>query len=63
VRNMRLAEVARPAAGRVALLSDGVSLKFSLEPTGTHAADAACRALFAEHGKSSDDATLLIADL
>jgi hypothetical protein len=39
-----------------------LSTRLSLEPTRAQPVDEACRALFAEHAKSADDATLLMAD-
>jgi negative regulator of sigma-B (phosphoserine phosphatase) len=63
VRKFRLAEWQRPPRGRIALFSDGISQRLSLEATRDKPAALACQTLFAEHAKGSDDATLLIVDL
>ena len=63
VRKMRVFDFARPSRARLALFSDGISSRFSLEATRERPAADACRELLAAHGKSSDDATILIADL
>lgn len=63
VRKLRVFDLPRPSRARLALFSDGISSRFSLEATRNLRASDACRELLNSHGKSSDDATVLIADL
>ncbi len=48
---------------RLVLHSDGVGSSFSLEAVSHFDAEAACEAIFARHRKTTDDATVLVADL
>jgi phosphoserine phosphatase RsbX len=53
----------RLAAGsRVAIFTDGVSARLSLDDTRALPPRAACRAILASHRRNHDDATVLIAD-
>jgi phosphoserine phosphatase RsbX len=62
VRKMRVAEVAPGPRARLALFSDGLSSRWSLDVASGQRAREACALLFAAHAKTTDDATLLIAD-
>jgi negative regulator of sigma-B (phosphoserine phosphatase) len=48
---------------RLALFSDGISTRVRLEETSKLTPAAACHAIFAQHRRAEDDATILIADL
>lgn len=50
-------------SARIALFTDGVSTRASLQEVRGIAPDAACRLLFDRHRRKEDDATILIADL
>ena len=62
VRKMRVAEAAPRPRARLALFSDGLSSRWSLDPASTLRAREMCAQLFSAHAKTSDDATLLIVD-
>jgi phosphoserine phosphatase RsbX len=51
------------SSARIALFTDGLSTRVSLQEVKGFAPDAACRVLFDRHRRKEDDATILIADL
>lgn len=48
---------------RLVIFSDGISGRFDLRETSKLSTAEACRAIFTQHRRSHDDATLLMADL
>jgi negative regulator of sigma-B (phosphoserine phosphatase) len=48
---------------RIAIISDGVSQRFSLADTSALSRDQACRTIFEAHARDHDDATLLLAEV
>ena len=62
VRKMRVTEATPRPRARLALFSDGLSSRWSLEPASTLRAREVCDQLFSAYAKTTDDATLLIVD-
>jgi phosphoserine phosphatase RsbX len=63
VRKLRVVEAKPHTPARIALFSDGISSRFSLAGTLARPAQVACAQILAESGRTTDDATILIADL
>jgi len=63
VRRFRVATGGLSARARLYLYSDGISERFRPHDFHRLAPKEACEALLVQHGKSHDDATVLIADL
>jgi negative regulator of sigma-B (phosphoserine phosphatase) len=63
VSRFRVAQAELRSGARVALVSDGVSLRFRLEELRHLAPAEACNFIIQRHRRQEDDATVLIADL
>lgn len=63
VSRFRVGSCQVPSGARLALLSDGISLRFRLEEFRGLDAAAACREIMSRHRRKEDDATVLLADV
>jgi phosphoserine phosphatase RsbX len=63
VAKYRICEATLRAGARIALLSDGIALKFRLEELKHLAPNAACSFILDRFRRGDDDATVLVADL
>lgn len=62
IDRLRIFRIPPPVDERVAIFSDGISARFDLRATATLSTREACRAIFAQHRRTHDDATVLVAD-
>jgi negative regulator of sigma-B (phosphoserine phosphatase) len=62
VAKFRVSDSALRAGARIALISDGVSLRFSLDQLRHLAAAEACEFIIRRYRRQEDDATVLLAD-
>jgi negative regulator of sigma-B (phosphoserine phosphatase) len=63
VAKFRIATCEIKAGARLALLSDGISLRFRLEDLRHLEPEAVCELVMLRHRRQEDDATVLVADL
>jgi phosphoserine phosphatase RsbX len=62
IERARLFRTKPVASERIVIFTDGISARFDLLRLETLSTTAACRAIFAEHRRPHDDATVLVAD-
>jgi negative regulator of sigma-B (phosphoserine phosphatase) len=62
LRSLRTAEFRIEPGDRVVLFSDGISARVAVEDTRGLAPEAACRHILAGFARSSDDASVIVAD-
>jgi negative regulator of sigma-B (phosphoserine phosphatase) len=63
VSRFRVGVAELKAGARIALLSDGISMRFRLDELKAHAPADACQLIMSRHRRKEDDATVLIADI
>lgn len=63
VGTFRICRTDVPVRARLALFSDGINTRVRLEETAKLTPAAACHAIFGQHRRAEDDATILVADL